>query len=135
MHLDKASGPNRLNPGFFQTFWIIVDSDVVRFCQIFMQSGELPNNVNHAVVRLIPNVKEPQNMTELRPISLCNVLVRILSKVMVNRLKPCLGSVISEVQSAFVEGRLLTDNAMIDFEVNQYMRRRTQGNRGLVGLK
>lgn len=91
--------------------------------------------MNHAVVRLIPKTKVPQNMTELRPIALCNVLVRILSKVLVNRLKPCLGSVISEVQSAFVEGRLLTDNAMIAFEVNHYMRRRTQGNRGLAGLK
>ena len=135
MHPDKAPGPDDLNPGFFQAFWNIVGTDVVLFCQKFLQTGELPNETNHDVVRLIPKTKVPQIMTELRPISLCNVLVRILSKVMVNRLKPCLGSVISEVQSAFVEGRLLTDNAMIAFEVNHYMRRRTQGNRGLAGLK
>lgn len=122
MHPDKAPGPDGLNPGLFQAFWNIVGTDVVLFCQKFLQTGELLNEINHAMVRLIPKTKVPQNMTELRPISLCNLLVRILSKVMVNRLKPCLGSMISEVQSAFVEGRLLTDNAMISFEVNHYMR-------------
>lgn len=135
MHPDKAPGPDGLNPGFFQTYWNIVGRDVFLFCKDYMSSGEILKVANHAVVRLIPKTKVPQNMTELRPISLCNVIVRILSKVLVNRLKPCLGSVISEMQSAFVEGRLLTDNALIAFEVNHYMKRRTQGKRGLAGLK
>lgn len=74
-------------------------------------------------------------MTELRPISLCNVLLRILSKVMENRLKPCLKDVISDKQSAFIEGRLLTDNALIAFEINHYMKRKTRGKNGVVGLK
>lgn len=74
-------------------------------------------------------------MADLRPISLCNVLVRILSKVMTNRLKPSLKSIISDKQSAFLEGRLLTDNALIAYEVNHYMRRRTRGKNGLVALK
>lgn len=133
MHPDKAPGPDGLNPGFFQVFWNIVAKDVILFCHEFLRLGELPNEINHAVIRLIPKIKVPQYMTDLRPISLCNVLVRILSKLMVNRLKPCLQSVISEVQSAFVEGRLLTDNALIAFEVNHYMRRRTQGSKGLAG--
>ncbi|KAL8103570.1 hypothetical protein AgCh_027952 [Apium graveolens] len=54
---------------------------------------------------------------------------------MTNRLKPCLGSIISDKQSAFIEGRLLTDNALIAFEVNHYMKRRTQGKTGLAGMK
>lgn len=61
--------------------------------------------------------------------------MRILSKVMANRLKPCLNSIISDKQSAFIEGRLLTDNAMIAFEVNHYIRRKTQGKKGVAGLK
>lgn len=74
-------------------------------------------------------------MTELRPVSLCNVLMRILSKVMTNRLKPCLNSIISDKQSAFMEGRLLTDNALIAYEINHYIQRKTQGKYGIAGLK
>lgn len=74
-------------------------------------------------------------MTELRPISLCNVLIRILSKVLSYRLKICLGSLIFDKQSAFIEERLLTNNALISFDVNHYMRRRTQGKTGIAGLE
>lgn len=87
MHPDKSPGPDGFNPAFFQTFWKVVCADVVRFCQEFMRSGRLPGNSNHSIVCLIPKVKVPQVMGDLRPISLCNVLVRILSKVLSIRLK------------------------------------------------
>lgn len=96
MHPDKPCGPDGLNPAFYQVFWSIVEHDVMHFCRRFMQTGELLCGVNEASVCLIPKVKEPKSMGELRPISLCNVLVRILSKVMVNRLKKCFSSIISD---------------------------------------
>lgn len=135
MHADKSPGLDGLNPGFFQAYWQIIGADVVKCCQHFVSTGELPEGINQTVVCFIPTVKNPQKMTELRPISLCNVLFRILSKVMANRLKICLPNIISEQHSAFVEGRLLTDNALIAFEVNHYIKRRTQGVNGVVGLK
>lgn len=61
--------------------------------------------------------------------------MRILSKVMTNRLKPCIKSLVSDKQSAFIEGRMLTDNALIAYEVNHYIRRKTQGKYGVAGLK
>lgn len=87
------------------------------------------------MVCLIPKVKQPQQVTDLRPISLCNVLFRIISKVLANRLKEVLPGLISASQSAFVEGRMLIDNALIAFEVNHYIKRRTQGTNGVAGLK
>lgn len=135
MHPDKASGPDELNPIFFQAFWSIVVVDVVNFCRRFMSTRVLPEGINESLVCLIPKIKVPQKMGDLRPISLCNVLVRSLSKVMTNRLKTCLGIIISDRQGVFIEGRLLIDNALIAFEINNYMKRRTQGNTGIAGLK
>lgn len=135
MYPEKASGIDGLNPGFFQAYWDIVAEDVMRFCRDFMISGMLPDGINKTLVCLIPKIKYPNQMTDYRPIALCNVLMRILSKVITNRLKPCLKDIISINQSAFLEGRLLTDNAIIAFEINHYIHRRTQGKTGVAGLK
>lgn len=135
MHPDKSPGYDGLNPGFFQAYWQIVGMDVTRLCQVFFDTGELPVGINRTLVCLIPKVYQPQFMSDLRPISLCNVLFRIISKVMANRLKECLPSLISDKQSAFVEGRLLMDNALVAFEVNHYIKRKTQGMNGVAGLK
>ena len=135
MHPEKSPGEDGLNPAFYQTYWSIVCKDVVKFCADFFATGEMQSEVNRTVVCLNPNIKNPQSMTDLRPISLCNVLFRILSKVMANRLKCCLSNLISINQSTFVEGRLLTDNALVAFEVNHYIRRKTQGKYGCASLK
>lgn len=135
MYPDKAPGCDGLNPCFYQVYWSIVGNDVVDFCRRFLASGELPLGINRTMVCLIPKIKQPQQMQDLRPISLCNVLFRILSKVMENRLKICFAGLISDKQSAFVEGRLLTDNALVAFELNHYIRRKTQGKSGVAGVK
>lgn len=135
MHPEKSPGIDGLNPCFFQVYWHTVKMDVVNFCRQFFETGELPENVNKTLVCLIPKVKCPKQMTDLRPISLCNVLMRILSKVMANRLKPCLNTILSDKQSAFIEGRLLTDNALLAFEINHYIHRKSQGKCGVAGLK
>lgn len=123
MHPKKSPGPDGLNPTFFQAVWSV---DVVKLCQRFMSTGELPVGANRTMVCLIPKVKMSTSMIELRHISLCNVLIRIVSKVLSNRLKPCLGKLISDKQSIFIEGRLLTDNTLIAFEVDHYMKRLTR---------
>lgn len=117
MHPEKSPGVDGMNPAFFQTYWTIVGLDVTLFCQNFFSTGVLMDDVNRTLVCLLPKVKEPNRMTNLRPISLCNVLMRILMKVMANRLWECLPGLISDKQGAFVEGRLLTDNALIAFEL------------------
>lgn len=122
---EKSPGLDGLNPGSFQAFWNVVGVDVVKFCQQFFNTGQVLPKVNRTLVCLIPKVKRPKKTTELRPISLCNVLVRIVSKVMANRIKPFLKTLISDKQGAFVEGRLLTDNALLAFEINHCITRRS----------
>lgn len=77
-----------------------------------------PGNVNCTNIALIPKVKSPTIVSEFRPISLCNVLYKIASKAIVLRLKQFLSCIVTENQSAFVPGRMISDNSLIalDYE-------------------
>ena len=66
----KAPGPDGMPPLFYQNFWELVRGDVIHDVLIFLNSGTLPNSLNHTFITLIPKTKNPENVTEYRPISL-----------------------------------------------------------------
>ena len=86
----KAPGPDGMPPVFYQTFWPDIGMDVSDAVLSCLNSGTLLKSVNHTFIALIPKVNNPEAVAQFRPISLCNVIYKILSKVIVNRLKPIL---------------------------------------------
>ena len=62
----------------------------------FFESGAMPTGVNETVIVLIPKGNDPQTVKDYSPISLCNVLYKIASKVLSNRLKIILPDIISK---------------------------------------
>ncbi|CAA7051622.1 unnamed protein product [Microthlaspi erraticum] len=113
MHPEKAPGPDGMTALFFQRSWHIVKQDVLSMVNNFLTTGTLDERLNMTHICLIPKKGRPTRMTELRPISLCNVGYKIISKVLCQRLKVLLPRLISETQSAFVPGRLISDNILI----------------------
>ena len=91
--------------------------------------------MNYTYIVLIPKRNEPQYVSDFRPISLENVISRIVSKVLANRLKVILPNVISDAQSAFVPGRQITDNTTVAFEVLYKMRNKRKGKKWQMAIK
>lgn len=108
MHPSKAPCRYGMSLLFYQQFWHIVGPDVVEVVGSFLSTGRLLREACFTHV-LVPKVNEPQDMTH--PISLCNVIYKIGAKVLANRLKGILSSIISPYQSDFVPGRLISDNS------------------------
>ena len=118
----EVSGPDGMSPIFFQRYWDIVGLYVVDCVLKIIRTGVMPNGLNDTYICLIPKVNCPQKMTEFRPINLCNVIYKLVSKFLANRLKRVLPDVISDAQSDFILGRQITDNVLVAFEIMHCIR-------------
>ncbi|XP_019164365.1 PREDICTED: uncharacterized protein LOC109160532 [Ipomoea nil] len=132
---DKAPRPDGMNPGFYQSFWDIVGGDISAFIISCLNVGSLPPGLNNTDVVLIPKKDVPEQVSDLRPIALSNVIYRIMAKMITRRMKPLMDSIICESQSAFIPGRLITGNILIASEVGHYLNRKRCGAVGWSALK
>ncbi|KAL0403885.1 UNVERIFIED_CONTAM: putative mitochondrial protein [Sesamum radiatum] len=131
----KSPGPDGMSPIFFQKFWHIVHREVTRCVLNLLNSFIMPPGMNSTHIVLIPKCKHPEYLTHFRPISLCNVVYKIASKTIANRLKGLLDKIISLAQSAFVPAPLITDNILLAFEFNHFMNSKSKGGQGWMALK
>lgn len=86
MHPDKSPGPDGMTPALFQKQWIIVGRVIVTMVCQFFSDGVLSDGLNDTNIVLIPKKKFSSLISDLRPISLCNVLIKIITKVIANRM-------------------------------------------------
>ncbi|XP_019164478.1 PREDICTED: uncharacterized protein LOC109160650 [Ipomoea nil] len=135
MGKDKSPGPDGMNPGFYQSFWNVVGKDVTDFVIDCLSRASFPLALNDANIVLIPKKCNPESVSDLRPIALCNVLYKIMAKMLANQMKPLLEGLISDSHSAFLPGRLISDNILIASEVGHYLRRKQLGQVGWAALK
>ena len=74
-------------------------------------------------------------MSQFRPISLCNVTYKIISKILVNRLKPLMDNLITPFQNAFIQGCQITDNIILAQEIFEFLKKKQKGKWGFRVLK
>jgi hypothetical protein len=131
----KAPSPDGFSARFYQSNWATIHAEVSSAVLHFLNSGEMDEKINATFIALIPKVQQPESVTEFRPISLCNVIYKLISKVLANRLKVVLPDIISCTQSAFIPGRLIYDNIIAAFETMHTMQARMWGKVGYMGVK
>lgn len=124
-HMDpnKTPGPDGLSSTFYKNHWNIVGNSIMEVINDFFVYGHLLKEINLTYITLIPKVDKPTQEKHFRPISLCNVLYKIISTLMVNHMRPILGNMISPFQNAFVPGRHILDNILIAHEIIHAMRK------------
>jgi hypothetical protein len=101
---------------FFQRNWDTLKTDVIKGVKGFFRTGHMLPVINETSIVLIAKKNEPELLKDYWPISLCNVIYKVILKCLVNRLRPMLQDIIDPSQSAFIPGRMITDNALIAFK-------------------
>lgn len=91
----KPPGPDGLPPIFFQHYWGEIDGDVAEAVCSFLNLGHIPTKINHIYITPMPKVKSLDQVSQFHPIALCNILYKLISKVLANRLKVILPDIIS----------------------------------------
>ena len=115
---SKAPGVDGFTAGFFQKHWDLLRHDVTTVVLDFLNGWNLPTGLNDTSITLILMVRNPQNITQYRPISLCPALYKIAAKSITNRMREFMDEIISQEQSAFIPGRLITDNVLVALRVS-----------------
>ncbi|KAK5772714.1 hypothetical protein PVK06_049008 [Gossypium arboreum] len=135
MRPTKASGPDGFPGIFFQKYWNIIEKDTCNFYLGILNDGKSLKEIKKTQLVLIPKIVNPSNLKNFRPISLCTVIYKIIAKTIANRLKKVLDGCIDGSQSAFVSGRLITDNVLLAYQVPHYFKNKRSGRNGFMALK
>ena len=135
IHPTKALGPNGMSAMFYQKYWSIISDSVVNIVLNVLNHNLLIGDLNKTNIALVPKTKNPKRMTKFRLISLCNVIYKLISKTVTNRLKALLPQLILENQSAFTSDLLITDNVLVAFELMHYLNHKTSGKDSIMAIK
>lgn len=114
---SKCPGPDDFNFAFIKEFWDLMKHEVRIFFDQFHGVDCLPKCLLSYFLTLIPKVKSPQRLSDLRPISLIGCWYKLLSKVLARRLAKVIGNLIPKTQLAFLKGRQLVEVVVVVNEV------------------
>lgn len=131
--LEKELGPDDMTMSFYKKHRSILGYDVCRVVIHVQNDGGSIWDINDIYIVLIPKKKNASTVKEFQLISLCNVIYKIISKVLAMRLFMVPDSVVGDHQGAFVRGRKIFDNIIISHEVFHSLKSKKMGdNRSMV---
>ncbi|CAN0904410.1 LINE-1 retrotransposable element ORF2 protein [Linum grandiflorum] len=133
--VHQAPGVDGFSSCFFRHHWDIIKDELCGAVRSFFASGYMLKNINHTIIALLPKVKNPNSMAQLRPISLCQVLYKIISKILANRLAKLLPHIIGAHQIGFLRERRITYNIIVAHEIMHFLKRKRHDRKLYMALK
>ncbi|XP_019199070.1 PREDICTED: uncharacterized protein LOC109192823 [Ipomoea nil] len=130
----KSPGPDGYTAGFYQKAWSLVGDSLIKFTEEFFRDGKLFQGCNDTFISLIPKVGNPESIKQFRPIGLCNVAYKLITKMMAVRLRTILSKLIGPFQASFVPGKQITDNILVYQEALNSMKTK-KGKVGWMVMK
>lgn len=128
----RHPGPDGFHPIFFKSKWEVVGQDVFNFVASVFENPSLIGNVNHTLLTLIPKLDDPKKAADFRLIALCNVIYKVVTKVLTNRIRLVLPHIIAGSQSSFIQGRDTKDNSIVLQEAVHTMQGMTSRKRFMI---
>ncbi|XP_020258369.1 uncharacterized protein LOC109834759 [Asparagus officinalis] len=134
MSKDKNPGPDGYSALFFKASWSIISEELFSAVEEFFNSGKLLGTFNTTSITLIPKILNPQYASDFRPISCCNCVYKIITKIIATRIQGVMGYLISDAQSAFIKGRLISSNILLAHEIVKHYGRKHSSPRAILNI-
>ncbi|XP_020699605.1 uncharacterized protein LOC110111890 [Dendrobium catenatum] len=117
-----------------KAYWDIIKKDFWNAINKFLETGCMDPNWKETLIVLIPKLSNPLVPSNFRPISLCKIVYKVATKVIMNRLSSIIPKLISEEQAAFFEGISLSDHVLVAQELTHKLRF-SKSSKGFISLK
>ncbi|XP_074305505.1 uncharacterized protein LOC141640722 [Silene latifolia] len=131
----KFPCPDGIPALFFQKYWFHVKSEVTHAVLAMLNSCLIPSELNRTSITLVPKNNCLEKVTHYRPISLCNVIMRAVTKCVSNTMKPVMSTLVGEYQNGFIPSRSITDNILISQELFHHISKNSTTKKGSLALK
>ncbi|XP_074301449.1 uncharacterized protein LOC141632838 [Silene latifolia] len=131
----KSPGPDGIPAIFYQRCWHLVKKDCTKAILSILNSGTVLKEMNRTFIALVPKCDSPEEVKDYRPISLCNVFMRIVTKCIKNRMQKVMEYLVGDYQNAFLAGRSISDNTLLAHEAIHKLNMYKHGKFGKVAFK
>lgn len=131
---SKAPGDDGYHAFFYHHFWESIKSDCFNLVKDVFKSLNVPRNLNSTLITLIPKIENPLRIKNFRPISLVNINYKMITKILVQRIRPHLEDLISPNQNSFIPNRGSDVNFIVASEILHSMNKK-KGKSGLFAMK
>ncbi|KAL9662278.1 hypothetical protein QQ045_027111 [Rhodiola kirilowii] len=134
MNPSSSPGPDGFTGKFFCSCWRIVKDDLMEAVRGFFVGIQIPKLISSAHIIPLPKIKNAVSFDKVRPISLCNFIHKIFSKILNDRLKVYLPKLISNEQSGFVEGRSIHESIGLAHDIVKDINNKVYGGNVVIKL-